>query len=425
MSKNTLLFRLLNRLYPPNVPGNSQFYPITGYASEGAVRLHCSLYAPYEQTTSVVDSMTKFICTSLHDILSIQFTIGFYGESGYDAGGLGKQFMNWLFRGLIDRRDSSLPVLLRKRQTNGFHLPIQKRFGDGLSLSGEEIDFYGQLGVIIGFLMRSHRHYPIGEILDPKFFDILVGLHKDDVEMSSHAFQEECKTLDLERLLSISDTIMEHDTQEEKEIQCAKIMLNHEHYIDLPEEVKSEFESLYSINASNFQDTKDIFFKMLQEKYLSTFVAIQAIARGITQCFPMVMRTPDEIFTINDWSDLQQINPNVLAKHIQGEFSKEKLIEAIEVLTDDAVKAAEVKSWFVEWIEGATDAKLHKFLEYLTGSSGLAGKIKVYVSVVHQRFFPHTCFNSLDFPLLSSKDDLFRWLEFEATLEKAASFNQR
>jgi len=424
-TRHEKLVDIINTLYPPNVAGNSSLYPliihwiegIDGEASE--IGIFTTLHQPIEAPSLILQNLSEQIGPS-HIPRFIRVIFG--GEEGADGGALARQLFGALSKGLVVENNGN--TQFEKRQ-NGFYLPNLK---ETLNISEKEILEFYQLGKILAFLLDCHQ-YPIGQVFDSHFFEMLVCMEDEDVAMTPQAYQHKLEQLDFESFHQLCSPIIEQTPEQLNRIEIARSLSTIHHFNHLTQEHLNYFAALgIDINEANFTEEKKNFLGGIQGFYLNSFVAIQAIARGLKDCLPIQLQTEHGI-VINDWNALKFVSGKDIEKLVQGAFSKEDFRAALEVSdgtsSQHLEKAKQFKKWLSKWIEQANDEELKGLLIALTGSPGmLAGeKIQLMVHELFTEIKPRTCIKEIQIPPDESKENFKAEIENLSKIGLTASFN--
>jgi hypothetical protein len=123
---------------------------------------------------------------------------------------------------------------------------------------------------------------------------------------------------------------------------------------------------------------------------------------------------------LNGWEESKGVSPEVLQEKIQGSLSKQQVLDALDWDAEDE----KTQKFLTDWIQGATDEQLEKFVSAISGSSTLAAnqKLKVHLYPESENLPTfHSCNFTIDLPRQYPDYEIFK-AKLEESLANAVGF---
>ncbi|MCE5318563.1 MAG: ankyrin repeat domain-containing protein [Parachlamydia sp.] len=351
--------------------------------------------------------------------------VHFDREPGADAGGLRRQFIADLFSHISTK-------LQFHRYDNGLYRPrspnAQSEFP---CLNAKDKKICQNLGKMIMFCLNASESYPTGQIFDPGVF---VALAKMDPRLLDKKFEEinfkdqviydsmfgiyKAMNLDnederkgierMEGYLALTATSSDKALQE----AYGSVMAE-----DDIEKLNIDFNNVAQIRP-HLAAIKAAVKNSIIESMRATFAPIHAIAAG--------MKNSGFNRKVS-FDDLRGKTPADLSKELQGETSKQCIIDKLNVYASFNTRASadNIKTWLTSWINKASTEKLKLFLYATTGTYALGRDTRITIGH-SQGFAFHTCSCKIDlnYDMVSNEADLGAMLEAHMDLiKKNAGFN--
>lgn len=327
----------------------------------------------------------------------------FKGQEGIDMGGLGRQFT----ADLVSNLCKQLPF---EPRDNGLLRPKLKEGLEGFtSLTPEEKQSFREVGMFFMFCLNS-TSYPIGQVFDGGMLSALKAMpyldrnfedldfNNEEIFNKMFSIYKQMNNLTdddinmikvIERSLSINasstdDELLEAYSLAAGDPEIEKLNLGME---PDPSKLRVHMNQIkHAVQQS-----------IIQNNLKPTLAPLHEIARGMNEA----------PFKKVSMSDVQQMSTQDLSSRLQGVVTKEMILQQ---LVFKSYIDPNTQNWIKDWIIQADDQKLQQFLYAVTGSPSLASDEKITIAIKNQVFF-HTCFNMLDVPPVSSKEELFGFLD--------------
>ena len=318
--------------------------------------------------------------------------------NGVDAGGLAKHLISALF-------DS----LLKQKKLN----PEQY-----LEQSQEEQELQQQIwtdsGRVIMFSYKSHANrnsFPIGVVFNNEFYSALKALTRDETSRTLNDFfnlnSNLNRLLDLYKILDPNSMLNTNNIKKwlepinnlnNEDMAEAFTHLSYTLDEDLPDDLRI-------INLVCEDSDTD---KVDQEKLRNNFLAIQEkikadlkeqITTPLSQlfCIAKGMKALSPL----DFSSFSNISSQTLCDRIQGKLTKALVLQSLDFGGYYSGVSQQTQYFLRQWINNAEEQKLKDFVQFITGSTSLAGSARLRVSNHYrsERFcFTHTCSNQIEVP---------------------------
>ena len=388
--KNPGLLKYIKEKYPMNSV-NSVLYPVIINTS-----------SPEELSISTVGVKSLFNANQvLRTIANCQdfkkLDIRYIDNFDKDSTGISKQFITQLFSGLMSQNIGSLKFISQK---DGGYLPEVNP-----ATQGDEMKCLEKIGNFLALSLNSKGKFPIGQEFSNGFFEHLLLLDTLEVQLPT---EEYIQNLTEERLLNLYRPLV--DEKERKSIS----KLHHLLQVKNAKEAKCAINYFISIGVleetlrKNLEQCKRDTFKKLKERFLSKLAASHAIARGLSNSFPLSVIVDENIYMVSEWNDLKIMPPPVMNALIQGHIDKDTIKSFIEVSFNEEAKMDNriknrLKDWVNEWIDKQPEdmSTLKKYLTKITGAPVVSSKIlfKISTAPVLHNLHPHTGLNEVDIPL--------------------------
>lgn len=354
----------------------------------------------------ILSNLTFLFRKNLYALLHVDFV----GQSGVDAGGLGRQFMSGLFTALTQ----VMPFKACEGELVRPWIPEQL---DGTIPSLKETDrvVYREIGQLIMFCLNAYHPFPIGQLFTPGFFvaickmqtrflrrefesidfndpDIFLTYRQLLGMMASESDREMLESFD--RYLALTEEASDGMIQEAYAAVCTEKSL----------EVLAIGENIAMMRLHFTQIKEAIRQRIIHSQIRSTFAPLHEIARG--------MRESSFNFAVGAW-EIALWEPCELANRLQGVVSGEEIVEKLIFYETPGIIQRGLKAWILK----AEKRQLELFLFAVTGSPALAKSAKIEVRPGEQVSF-RTCFKCLyiNYENTTSESDLQAKVEFALNL---------
>lgn len=381
-------------------------------------------------------------------------------KAGIDAGGLGRNYLDDLFGGLLDG-DSKIN---NKPLTNGLSVPV----ANGNSLTDQETQSYRDIGKVLMYCRNSSekQSYCIGRHFDPSIFSAAFALTPEEVATPvgqlTPQTQQKMITAMLEHLRDNTynlEGVPENENLPVTEINTALAFIaiaNWKKGDPIPK-LPENWEQLdirddnYPIELRNLialcslwvdkvcegidddeKYTKDggmvPDLKKITDNFEKFIEDIQSVALNYPIASAGLSDLPSSLAPIHqmasgmlsayeprnrerEWNQMR-LSPGSVQRFdlkVQGSINRQKIIDCIqsELPRDiSATQAAVMRqkiSWLKDWIldENTTEEEVKGLLKFITGTSSLAAGVNIkIVRKMDDNDDPtprsHTCFNSME-----------------------------
>lgn len=300
--------------------------------------------------------------------------IKYLGGEGIDVGGVTRDFVTRLFRGLFKRaEDGSTPIPTVIDKNTGVWLTLPH---DNDREPNAKLDqCLWTIGILFAICCREQSEINIGEIFDPPFFALLKVPDIDKLsEAASISALLVCQSYPSSILDLTSEQTPKLDQFDQATLLKASFILNPERDFNAP--------PIDFLDAANRRALKE---KLLAEaKQDNRIYAASSIVSNMINVRPF----------------LQSHSPEEIQKKIQGYITAKALVASLR-WEDNGHNISNTKKYLEHWINARKDDKvqLSKFVEAVTGCSTLGLRdLQIEVYQRGKDFIPtaHTCFFTLD-----------------------------
>lgn len=331
-----------------------------------------------------------------------------HGMDGIDAGGLTRELLNRLCKGLINMQSS----VAFTRCESGICLPALKN-PQAQVLTAQEDRVFKNLGAVLMFCYDSRSVGPFDT-------SAVIGRHFDDalfckilaLPFATLAIEEP----DFETTLYMARRVLEKEPQKRQIIDILSKPTLSDHDFEWIETVlmpaEEEFSKADFPGGSLKEQFQNNWMRIKQKLFVMSelhqeVLPIRAIAQG------MMLASVKQGAHLTQarerrWQELQdRVRPEELSERIQGCIDKETIARSIRLSPGLSVahqhELNKKMQWLKKWItETATQAELRNFLEFATGVTSLPrGK---HITICPQAVHPilpvpkaHTCSYQLEF----------------------------
>ncbi len=300
--------------------------------------------------------------------------VEYLGSEGNDLGGVTRDFITRLFQALFPKKSDRGGSHLQAEYDN-LELPIpQTPSVDGLC-------HFRAVGSILGEILAGRLKATTGVRFSPVFFEMLHALTEEEIRRSNEPEFQTSAYLKILRIYCKS----RYTWLTEQEI--GEIVQGR-----LPQRMETDQDHTYA-----------------------EFI----LESGIGGIFSAVLSIASEIASAVSWDRDKKETPVQLGEAIQGQFSKQAVIEALNGNRDTPQK-----QFLARWINESDEAEVRRFLLCVSGSETVGAlplNIHPYQSnVPRRRPSFHTCSQQIDLPQYADYA-LFKEL-LEESLASAADF---
>jgi ankyrin repeat protein len=316
-----------------------QFYPIeVSMRPGGILQITCNRCHLLDDNLKIFNKLAPHFKD--HPAIGIKVT--YRGEAGIDAGGLGRDFISNIFQYLSVNKD------------------LQK------SIPGGNSEWLVDVGRVVSWLNHMGGHYTVGECFHPSIFKAVLDFSYDEIigdfENISPSRAFEIYELYNEEPLKGLKEFIAWDGSEEGSADHLDFLREQVEILMLEDIIKINFDKPdYELIQESINQWKKALY---EETYMNSVMNLRLFAKGMGY---------DRV----RWKFLQGLGCKQLQKTIEGNFSKEELLEKI-MLPDDFGDKDDLQEELRKWINNHSEAELRTFLKYLTGSPSLpAGDNKI------------------------------------------------
>jgi hypothetical protein len=343
----------------------------------------------------------------LHLRVTFQDDKGNY-ESGIDAGGLSREYLHLLFKGLCDK----------------YHLRELVLRGDKEDQQKEILKDLGKLFMACFHSDEGAGHFSSRLLMGCEFpSEIFTAVS----QLSAKDCERDIEEVPTEIRLGITKLLSQNRRKEGEKLSPSEKLIFKEKEAISPEDQESlirtfelsrgiddeSMDSLDKEDSEDYENLKMAFSEFLSDKKndekhknlmkvtMDIFIPkhlefVQALAKGMmNNCGPTRQEHGRKYWD----SEVRRISPNELSQSIQGVI--DRLIIAKAIACNDRSEDLQKKAGFLkEWVKDASEENVKKFLQILTGSTGLAEREKIIVSKCTEEDVTcefHTCAYQLDF----------------------------
>jgi len=345
----------------------------------------------YIKLTVVPEELEKFpelllerVVTDITgDVTSLKVT--YAQQAGFDAGGLGRQFISDLFANLAKKED------FKEIGHSGLYRPkLQCPQATGNRL-------YYNLGKAMMFCLNASKEYPTGILFDQGFFWALLNMPEPllNQDFAPKLFNE---------LFALFVKMNEHI---ESELQAVKYTKKYLEPLPAdPEDKKHFLQGIYSVveddervKALNIPADADLepYLEQLQGA-LRDYIFENVLRPNLVPLIEIAKGMRDAPFRYKlSWHMLRDLLPSEFSDRLQGVFSTQAIVDKLEL---DEKIPKEKGEWLKNWIVNTNDENRKRFLFALSGSRALGERgIKVKLAVPETAPFSFsTCFNIVSIP---------------------------
>jgi hypothetical protein len=294
-----------------------------------------------------------------------------------DQGGPSRQFISTLFENLVKK---SKKIQFEKGKT-GFYVPTTSNS----ELTKDEKILFKAIGKLMGMCLTSRKPLSIGQIFDPKVFEIIKAMY-------SSAVQGKFDNLSNATLVNIYQIMIG------KQDECLK------HYNTLlglypsNDDIRNAYNFCNNVNFTVWPDTLpenptdydlrehlDDICNDLKDSILEQAKAYPCLQPIFKICQGIALHY-NNLGHNHSFEIPRNMDHDVMELNIQGRFSKELVKDSLKFPPDEyspiAAKYQRLKGFFDDWIDESDDEMVRDFLIYFTGSKtiGIEGEISVDVA---------------------------------------------
>jgi hypothetical protein len=330
-------------------------------------------------------------------------------EVGIDAGGLTRDYIDDLMRGITER--AQLPF------NTDLFLPkatAQEKPTDPLIINAREKEIYRELGIVFMYCYHSEksegiwdRSYSTGRHFDDALFKVAFSLTSKEID-------QPFEKLSFERQFELCKALVGAYDKQTSSLQSYNKMLEwigKDNILGEQDEIKVYIEHVLPENAVLTNEVmKEALKKVFVEGFTGELAAIHAIAGGMKQVYhPGSVQQLQKNST--EWDRTAKTHSEKfveVSNKVQGSINRDDIAKSIEIRSNLAANQEIFKktTWLKEWITGknaqgqkvspqASEEELKNFLKFVTGSTSLPKDKKITVGKQHDELYPvpkaHTC----------------------------------
>ncbi|MCE5318806.1 MAG: hypothetical protein LLG04_15770, partial [Parachlamydia sp.] len=363
---------------------------------------------------NILKTLSDYFQQSIHSHLQVEFE----GETGQDAGGLGRQFVGQLFSEITR-------TMQFEQRDNGLFRPRLKEDsqGDILPLTENDKATYRRLGQLMMFCLNAAIPYPVGMLLDQGVFTAIARMNPKDLRNEFEQMDFKDPAI-LSKMLNVYKEINRYSEDDVKMIARLESYLKPKSDSELEEayalvmqdpsieklEINADTQKMKQHQAAIVAAVRNY---IVANNLRRTFAPLHEIAKGMSE---------SRFNSRLNFNEVRRMDPVALSRTLQGTVSKEDILNKLQF---EEEIPENIRSWFKTWIEQADDKKLAHFIFALSGSSALGRDAPIKIAKGGNIAF-HTCFNTLDLNWYKNKETKEPYSEQELTknLEWAIDYVQ-
>lgn len=260
-------------------------------------------------------------------------------------------------------------------------------------LSHEELQVYEAIGKLMGLCYRSEGELLVGEIFDPRLFAIIAAIEPANLGRTFDRLSHTQLLAMYEQALTPEDELAHRRIayhRGTREIDPEVLRSAYDDWTDWPEALRQgydvdDFEEPPLPNMDAIQP----YLRDIRAALAERLLANARKASGVAPAFAIAKGLAHNV------SGNQRMDAQTMARQIQGVFSKDRVIAAIQQSGTE-----NVRGHLTQWIRESTDDQVKLFVKAVTGSESLAAGSRLDISTRNsygetRAMSFATCFNQL------------------------------